>query len=166
MLGWYAVKVMTSFGYETMLTRGCWFQTLDINKPWHQIPADRLLFLVFTHFLFFLFYFFFYYSEAIRRGDILFKSNHVIERNFEACKNVYLGSIFTPKKYVIRVRLVSPWTSLIPLLDIRVAPPGVTVNDQVRTIKRMHANGQWLVASIAHGSPWREVSLSSSGQRP
>ena len=46
----YAVKVMTSFGYEIMLTRGCWFQTLDVNKPWRQIPADRLLFLVFTHF--------------------------------------------------------------------------------------------------------------------
>ena len=123
MLGWYTVKVMTSFGYETMLTRGWWFQRLDINKPWRQIPADRLLFLVFTHFLFSLFYFFFDYSEAIRRGDILFKSNQVIERNFEACKNVYLGSIFIPKKYVIRVLLVSPWTSLIPPLDIWVPPP-------------------------------------------
>ena len=28
----YAVKVMTSFGYEIMLTRGCWFQTLDVNS--------------------------------------------------------------------------------------------------------------------------------------
>ena len=49
----YAMKVMTSFGYEIMLPRGFWFQTLDVNKPWRQIPADRLLFfLVFTHFLF------------------------------------------------------------------------------------------------------------------
>ena len=51
----YAMKVMTSFDYEIMLPRGFWFQTLDVNKPWRQIPADRLLFfffLVFTHFLF------------------------------------------------------------------------------------------------------------------
>ena len=47
------MKVMTSFGYEIMLPRGFWFQTLDVNKPWRQIPADRLLFfLVFTHFSF------------------------------------------------------------------------------------------------------------------
>ena len=38
------MKVMTSFGYEIMLTRGFWFQTLDVNKPWRQIPADHLLF--------------------------------------------------------------------------------------------------------------------------
>ena len=50
----YAMKVMTSFGYEIMLTRGFWFQTLYVNKPWRQIPADHLLFLVFTHFFFFL----------------------------------------------------------------------------------------------------------------
>ena len=56
----------------------CWFQTLDVNKPWRQIPADRLLFLVFAHF------FFSDYPKAIRRGEISFKSNHVIERNFEA----------------------------------------------------------------------------------
>ena len=37
------MKVMTSFGYEIMLPRGFWFQTLDVNKPWRQIPADRLL---------------------------------------------------------------------------------------------------------------------------
>ena len=73
----YAVKVMTSFGYEIMLTRGCWFQTFDVNKPWRQIPADRLLVLVFTHF-------FPDYPKAIRRAEIPFKSNHVIERNFEA----------------------------------------------------------------------------------
>ena len=41
-----------------------------------------------------------------------------------ACKNIYLGSIFIPEKYVIRVHFVSPWTSLIPHLAIRVAPPG------------------------------------------
>ena len=41
-----------------------------------------------------------------------------------ACKNAYLGSIFIPEKYVIRVLFVSPWTSLIPPLAIRVAPLG------------------------------------------
>ena len=50
----YAMKVMTSFGYEIMLTRGFWFQTLDVNKPWRQIPTDRFLFLVFTHVFFWL----------------------------------------------------------------------------------------------------------------
>ena len=39
-----------------------------------------------------------------------------------ACKNAYLGSIFIPEKYVIRVLFESPWTSLIPPLAIRVAP--------------------------------------------
>ena len=38
------------------------------------------------------------------------------------CKNAYLGSIFIPEKYVIRVLFVSPWTSLIPL-GILVDPP-------------------------------------------
>ena len=41
-----------------------------------------------------------------------------------ACKNAYLGSIFIPEKYVIRVLFVCPWTSLIPPLAIRVAPLG------------------------------------------
>ena len=41
-----------------------------------------------------------------------------------ACKNAYLGSIFIPEKYVIRVLFVRPWTSLIPPLAIRVAPRG------------------------------------------
>ena len=82
----YAMKVMTSFCYEIMLTRGCWFQTLDVNKPWRQIPADRLLFLVFTHF------FFSDYPKAIRRGEISFKSNHVIERNFEAANSRVTGT--------------------------------------------------------------------------
>ena len=40
----------------------------------------------------------------------------------KACKNAYLGSILIPEKYVIRVLFVSPWTSLIPPLAIRVAP--------------------------------------------
>ena len=46
-----------------------------------------------------------------------------------ACKNTYLGSIFIPEKYVIRVHFVSPWTSLILPLAIRVAPPGHTQAD-------------------------------------
>ena len=82
------MKVMTSFGYEIMLPRGFWFQTLDVNKPWRQIPADRLLF------------FFFWcshiclsdYPKAIRRGEISFKSNHVIERNFEAANSRITGT--------------------------------------------------------------------------
>ena len=47
--------------------------------------------------------------------------NRQIKKN--ACKNAYLGSIFIPEKYVIRVLFVSPWTSLIPPLAIRVPPP-------------------------------------------
>ena len=39
-----------------------------------------------------------------------------------AYKNAYLGSIFIPEKYMIIVLFVSPWTSLIPPLAIRVAP--------------------------------------------
>ena len=58
------MKVMTSFGYEIMLPRGFWFQTLDVNKPWRQIPADRLLF-------FWCSYIFLSdYPKAIRRGEI------------------------------------------------------------------------------------------------
>ena len=39
------------------------------------------------------------------------------------CKNTYLGSFFISEKYVTRVLFVSPWTSLIPPLAIRVPPP-------------------------------------------
>ena len=46
----------------------------------------------------------------------------------KACKNAYLGSFFIPEKYVIRVLFVSPWTSLIPPLAIRVAPRGMIIN--------------------------------------
>ena len=74
-----------------MLPRGFWFQTLDVNKPWRQIPADRLLF---------FFFFFFWcshiflsdYPKAIRRGEISFKSKHVIERNFEAANSRITGT--------------------------------------------------------------------------
>ena len=55
------MKVMTSFGYEIMLPRGFWFQTLDVNKPWRQIPADRLLF--------FFFFFFFFWCSHIFLSD-------------------------------------------------------------------------------------------------
>ena len=41
-------------------------------------------------------------------------------------KTRILGHFFVPEKYVIRVLFVSPWTSLIPPLAIRVAPPGNT----------------------------------------
>ena len=33
------MKVMTSFGYEITLTRGFWFQTLDVNK--HGVKYRR-----------------------------------------------------------------------------------------------------------------------------
>ena len=60
------MKVMTSFGYEIMLPRGFWFQTLDVNKPWRQIPADRLLFFWCSHI------FLSDSPKAIRRGEISF----------------------------------------------------------------------------------------------
>ena len=53
--------------------------------------------------------------------DKFWKGHEQIKKN--ACKNVYLGSIFIPEKYVIRVLFVSPWTSLISPLAIRVPPP-------------------------------------------
>ena len=81
-----AVKVMTSFGYEIMLTRGCWSKTLDVNKPWRQIPADRLL-LWCSHI------FFSDYPKVIRRGEISFKSNYVIERNFEQNNGTSSGQL-------------------------------------------------------------------------
>ena len=56
------------------------------------------------------------YRQILERHDEQIKKN--------ACKNAYLGSIFIPEKYVIRVLFVSPWTSLIPPLAIRVAPQG------------------------------------------
>ena len=77
----YAMKMMTSFGYEIMLPRGFWFQTLDVNKPWRQIPSDRLLVFWCSHI------FISDYPKAIRRGEISFKSNHLIERNFEAANS-------------------------------------------------------------------------------
>ena len=52
-----------------------------------------------------------------------FWNGHDRQIKKNACKNAYLGSIFIPEKYVIRLLFVSPWTSLIPPLAIRV-PPG------------------------------------------
>ena len=54
-----------------------------------------------------------------------------------ACKNAYLGSIFIPEKYVIRVLFVSPWTSLIPPLVIRVAPGALFLKIAFQTPKRI-----------------------------
>ena len=64
------------------------------------------------------------------RFTVLFLSQLPITRSVKlrlfftvyACKNAYLGSFFIPEKYVIRVLFVSPWTSLIPPLAIRVLP--------------------------------------------
>ena len=47
-----------------------------------------------------------------------FWKGHERQIKKNACKNAYLGSIFIPEKYVIRVLFVSPWTSLIPPLAI------------------------------------------------
>ena len=52
-----------------------------------------------------------------------FWKGHDGQTKQNACKNAYLGSIFIPEKYVIRVLFVCPWTSLIPPLAIRVPPP-------------------------------------------
>ena len=35
------------------------------------------------------------------------------------CKNVYLGSIFTPAKYMLRVRFKSPFTRMISSLKYK-----------------------------------------------
>ena len=40
-----------------------------------------------------------------------------------ACKNEYLGSIFIPEKYVIRVLFVCPWMGLLPF-ECPPPPPG------------------------------------------
>ena len=53
-----------------------------------------------------------------------FWKEHGRQMKKNASKNTYLGSIFIPEKYVIRVLFVSPWTSLIHPLAIRVAPWG------------------------------------------
>ena len=76
---------MTSFGYEIMLPRGFWFQTLDVNKPWPQIPADRLLFFffwVFTHFSFWL------PQGNTKRKNFV----QLVERNFEAANSRITGT--------------------------------------------------------------------------
>ena len=52
-----------------------------------------------------------------------FWNGHDRQIKKNVCKNTYLGSIFILEKYVIRVLFVSPWTSLIPHLAIRVGPP-------------------------------------------
>ena len=54
-----------------------------------------------------------------------FRKGHDGQIKKNACKNAYLGSIFILEKYLIRVLFVCPWTSLIPPLAIRVAPPGL-----------------------------------------
>ena len=67
-----------------------------------------------------------------------------------ACKNEYVGSIFIPKKYVIRVLFVSPWTCLIPpqALAIRVPPRACTYimhNFMLSCGKCMHGSGKYVL---------------------
>ena len=62
-----------------------------------------------------------------------FWKEHERQIKNNACKNAYLGSFFIPEKYVIRVLFVSPWTSLIPPLAIRVAPRGPGVESDADT---------------------------------
>ena len=64
------------------------------------------------------------------------------------CKNVYLGSIFIPEKYVIRVLFVSPWTSLIPPLAIRVAPRGPQISTP--TAAPGSTKNVWRVGTTKH----------------
>ena len=60
-----------------------------------------------------------------KKGCVLdkFWKGHDGQIKKNAYKNAYLGSIFIPEKYVIRVLFVSPWMSLTPPLAIRVPPP-------------------------------------------
>ena len=44
-----------------------------------------------------------------------------IQKN--TCKNAYLGSIFTPKKYVFRVCFESPFMRMISSLKYKCPPP-------------------------------------------
>ena len=82
------MKVMTLFGYEIMLPRGFWFQTLDVNKPWRQIQADRLLFFcVCVHT-----FFFFWWPQGNTKRRNFVQINHVIERNFEAANSRITGT--------------------------------------------------------------------------
>ena len=60
---------------------------------------------------------------------VIWGRDRQIKKN--ACKNAYLGSIFIPENYVIRVLFVSPWTSLIPPLAIRVPPPGDSATEVI-----------------------------------
>ena len=78
---------MTSFGYEIMLPRGFWFQTLDVNKTMVSNTGGPLAFFFWCSHIFLS-----DYPKAIRRGEISFKSNHVIERNFEAANSRITGT--------------------------------------------------------------------------
>ena len=72
-------------------TRGCWFQTLDVNKPGVRYQRTAYFFCC-SHF----FFSFSDYSKAIRKGEISFKSNHVIEINFEAANGRITGTTACP----------------------------------------------------------------------
>ena len=67
-----------------------------------------------------------------------FWKGHDGQIKINACKNAYLGSVFIPEKYVIRVLFVCPWMSLIPPLAIWVAPQGKI---------GFFAYGKWLQSS-------------------
>ena len=61
-----------------------------------------------------------------------------------ACKNAYLGSIFIPEKYVIRVLFVNPWMSPIPPLAIRVGPPGCKFITTTMIYKTLISNSYYV----------------------
>ena len=79
-----------------------------------------------------------------------FGKEHDRQIKKNACKNAYLGSFFIPGKYVIRVLFVSPWTSLIPPLAIRVAPPGCTLNLRLFSVLIQDSN-------IPRNFPWTDL---------
>ena len=53
-----------------------------------------------------------------------FWNGHDAQIKTNTCKNVYLGSIFIPEKYVFRVCFESPFTRMISSLKYKCPPPG------------------------------------------
>ena len=64
-----------------------------------------------------------------------------------ACKNAYLGSVFIPEKYVIRVFYVSPWTSLIPFMPFE-CPPRVPYALNEINITKCMLNNSYILQTL------------------